>query len=310
MFRNTAHLRQEIGRFGLNALEANIVALARPAVQMIRTRVDEDMLPLGASKLGGHPDLPAGFEWPRWGDKPLTFIGQFKLSEIANAPDVDFEPDPTVPQQLSLWDMDTIPSTPRHYSEMMLPDQGMLYFFYDIDELPAESGGWRVFFIDDERDPLVRILHPTHQGLFGMIEALPPHRLVFERGLLPPPFAYFFDDFYELISEESDDLISKAYWDLLEAAYSEPHHHFYGYPWAIYNIVEEDIVRASHRLRSDGLRLSLEAEVTKWQFLFQINSDESLAVRWGDSGTLFVAIPKTSLTTLQFEDCWTLLQSR
>lgn len=41
-------------------------------------------LPIGASRFGGIPDAPAGFEWPRAGGKwPMTFVAQFDLAEIA-----------------------------------------------------------------------------------------------------------------------------------------------------------------------------------------------------------------------------------
>jgi uncharacterized protein YwqG len=40
--------------------------LARTARNSIRLRsfVPDEGLPLGASKIGGHPDVPAGFAWP------------------------------------------------------------------------------------------------------------------------------------------------------------------------------------------------------------------------------------------------------
>lgn len=57
--------------------------LARRAVWMIPTRVDEARLAIGGTKLGGHPDLPARTEWPRVDGEPLTFLAQIALREAA-----------------------------------------------------------------------------------------------------------------------------------------------------------------------------------------------------------------------------------
>ena len=57
---------------------------------------------VGGSKFGGFPDLPADFNWPHWDDAPLTFLAQFRLSDLA-----------------------------RFDCELNLPPAGMLYFFYD-----------------------------------------------------------------------------------------------------------------------------------------------------------------------------------
>src|SRR3954468_16885392 len=37
----------------------------------------------GRSRLGGGPDVPAGFEWPMWRDGELDFVAQVDLAEAA-----------------------------------------------------------------------------------------------------------------------------------------------------------------------------------------------------------------------------------
>src|SRR5437660_3738448 len=39
--------------------------------------------PDARSRLGGSPDVPAGFEWPTWQDRELAFLGQLDLAEVA-----------------------------------------------------------------------------------------------------------------------------------------------------------------------------------------------------------------------------------
>lgn len=134
MFRSIGHLIEQIHEYKLEAFEDQIVKLAKPSVLMTRTKVNEGDIPIGASKLGGNPDLPKDFKWPHWKDKPLTFIAQFKLSEVAEASSIH-----TKPNQLTLWDMSKIPTTRPDRTNDMLPETGMFYFFYDMGDIPYDE---------------------------------------------------------------------------------------------------------------------------------------------------------------------------
>jgi len=77
-------LLELIQAHGLGRYADAILNAARPAIHMSRKRVAGDtQIPVGASKLGGSPDLPPDFIWPQWDCTPLTFIGQFNLSDVA-----------------------------------------------------------------------------------------------------------------------------------------------------------------------------------------------------------------------------------
>ena len=94
--------------------------LARNAIHVNPVVVGKDEIPVGESKFGGKPDLPEGFVWPRREKgKPLLFLCQFNLAELAP------------------YDRDGL-----------LPGEGMLYFFYDVETMPAIIGkewdGWAV----------------------------------------------------------------------------------------------------------------------------------------------------------------------
>lgn len=161
MFKDIETLREQIRSVGLNRLEEEIIRLAQPCIYMIREAVDDDKLPLGSSKLGGLPDLPADFQWPYYNSVPLTFIGQFNFSEFAKL------------------DLDGI-----------LPAQGILYYFIETDEMIfgtyEQRNAWRVFYVENENTPLIRTSHPTHQGEFRLINALPSHSIDFERAISLP----------------------------------------------------------------------------------------------------------------------------
>ena len=104
-------IREEMSECGLSDYFNALAPLAKNSVQISLDIQDEDDIPLGSSKFGGHPDLPADMEWFRMDlvDIPMSFIAQINFAEVA-------------PFDL----------------EHKLPERGMLYFFYDLDEMPHE----------------------------------------------------------------------------------------------------------------------------------------------------------------------------
>jgi uncharacterized protein YwqG len=71
-------------RFKKEGLEAAFDTLAQRTVVLLPSRIDESKLKtFGATKLGGHPDLPAKAVWPRVKGEPLTFLAQLNLADFA-----------------------------------------------------------------------------------------------------------------------------------------------------------------------------------------------------------------------------------
>lgn len=71
-------------RFKTAGLAAAFDTLVQRTVVMIPSRIDEAKAKvLGATKLGGHPDLPANTPWPRVKGEPLTFLAQLNLADVA-----------------------------------------------------------------------------------------------------------------------------------------------------------------------------------------------------------------------------------
>jgi uncharacterized protein YwqG len=149
---------------GLSHRIDDLLKLSKPAilVETIKAR-KEAKIPVGASKYGGSPDVPDGFEWPEYDGKPLTFIVQIRLPDIA-----------------------------PYDTEKLLPETGMLYFFYEADKkphgyYPEEKGSNRVLYVEDELLPLHRYQHPVIKSKWGDIEGLPSHTLTFSSDLSLPP---------------------------------------------------------------------------------------------------------------------------
>ena len=101
----------------------------------IRLKIEgKETYKLGATRFGGQPDVPADFVWPAYEgesydnvvkDRPLTFLAQFNCAELA-----------------------------RFDTEHLLPDHGLLSFFYETDTQcwgydPKDKGCSRVYWFED-----------------------------------------------------------------------------------------------------------------------------------------------------------------
>ena len=122
--------------------------LIRPSIRLTYADPQPMTYPIGASRVGGMPDLPPEFEWPHWsgnGDasegydpaNPLCFLAQINLAEAAT-----------------------------YDTEHLLPSYGMLYFFAAtwvncISDYYAEAGLWRVLYYEGDMSALCRAPAPV-----------------------------------------------------------------------------------------------------------------------------------------------------
>lgn len=75
-------LRAALAAAGLDRLKPYLDQLTLPAIRIEANLLADDDLPVGASKLGGRPDLPHAQEWPTYNGNPLAFLAQFNLAEL------------------------------------------------------------------------------------------------------------------------------------------------------------------------------------------------------------------------------------
>ena len=83
-------------------LPERLQRFVRPSLRIRTVPAANEPLRLGQSRIGGTPDLPPGFQWPKYGGLSLSFVAQFDLAELAHQPTV-----------------------------LPLPKDGNLAFFYD-----------------------------------------------------------------------------------------------------------------------------------------------------------------------------------
>jgi uncharacterized protein (TIGR02996 family) len=82
---------------GFPELKPPLLKLARPALRMVKKSAKDATLAVGASKIGGRPDLPPGYAWPKGKECKATyndettgveelagFLAQVNLAEVAH----------------------------------------------------------------------------------------------------------------------------------------------------------------------------------------------------------------------------------
>ena len=122
-----------------SAREAYIVELREKLEKLRRNGITLDIsgsaeYKRGGTRFGGRPDVPRGFEWPvyegegmhgKTAKRPLSFVAQFDCAELA-----------------------------KHDAERLLPDHGVLSFFYEMDTMrwgydPKDKSCARVYWFED-----------------------------------------------------------------------------------------------------------------------------------------------------------------
>jgi uncharacterized protein YwqG len=219
-------------------------------------------LPLGASRFGGVPDLPAGVAWPERDGVPMELIAQLRLADVAAAA-----------------------ADPR------LPAQGSLLFFYNSQWTTSDQGQdgcCAVIFHDGPDDALVRVAPPRVEwkSEFASVTQFAPflHGLAslrFEPTLSLPggvspyitaPLTSFWQDF----RCNHGDALSGC---------TEPYHANFllGY------VDEQDYVDA-------------HANGTEDQLLLQVDSEDAAAFQFGDCNKLFFLLTRSELAARDFSN--------
>jgi len=106
----------------------------------LRFTEEKERLHIGASKFLGNPDVWDGFEWPHFTESgeeyDLTFLCQINCAEAA-----------------------------QFDGKGLLSQTGMLYFFYDMDEMPPlDENTARVLYYDGDMSELRAMLRTDHEG--------------------------------------------------------------------------------------------------------------------------------------------------
>ena len=276
-------IEQAFIKAGLGQRVHEIDALVRNSVRLLTTPVDENSLKPGTSKIGGHPDLPAGANWPELNGQPQSFLAQIRLDDVQNLE-----------------------------TGGLLPRQGMLWFFYDASqqtfgEQPGDRKGWMILFRDNPAS-LQRAAAPAGLPAASLFQSC---ALTFRSELtlaLQPEL--------DLPDAHWSDAEQQAYEQVLEALRNPqdralPHHRLLGYPDTI-----QDDMRPQCQLVSNGITDSadprataLQKDALDWLLLLQIDTDAGAKMRWANNGMVYYWIRQADLRARRFDQSWLVLQS-
>lgn len=259
-----------------------LIKMIRPTVGIKTKATDDKKVKVGKSKIGGKPDLPKDFEWPRANGKPMLFCAQYNLTEL-----IKFD------------------------KQDQLPKKGFFYIFLSLDEKWNEFNGVNqpFKFIFSETENVVRTEFPN--GIEENQKFKSAEIQYFQFYTIPDDENYKlfefdkkYDDFYFYFYQPTDEyIIEELYQD------SNKMHQILGYDRSIQSSVVYEF--ASKELGLYGAESSehkkkwneiLELSKT-FELLLQLDCDDSETdlSRFGGSGVYYFGLSKTDLENKKFD---------
>lgn len=248
-----ASLQAAVAEFGLQEYGDRIAAAALPSARLVGTVSGEDP-PVGASRIGGAPDLSEGVDWPAGAGGPLSFVAQVDLAAVAEC----------------------LPNTG-------LPRDGLLSFFYDAETQPwglaaGDRSGWQVVLTVDTGS-LRRRAAPDEVVAFRPVTltAWPELTVPFGRTMEGRGFdldAGARDRYFELQAVFADDFAPQDG--------GRARHRMLGHPDAI----QGDMRRRIEGVLRGGVDLDaaetpeLDEAAKRWVLLLQVDSDDDAELMW------------------------------
>jgi uncharacterized protein YwqG len=292
-----------LSNVGLSRVQADVMKLLQESIRLTLHPLDGQAISTqpGVSRLGGAPDLPGRMPWPVWKGLPMSFIAQVGLADL-----ISFAP------------------------AQELPKSGLLSFFYDAAQEtygadPADRGGWQVFFFPSAPPPeggfhLFSHTDPRQLKAVAFPAALPagarfkPCRLTFasEYTLPGAPSQYLSG------LDWSPDEIQR--YEQFQASFPSAedrkilHFRMFGCPDQIQDDMQLQCALYANGVSPDDAatpQVVAQAASRKagWQLLLQVDSDETIGMRWASYGMLYFWLEKQALQLRQFDRSWLVMQS-
>lgn len=260
-----------------------LIEMIRPTVGIITKQSEDKKLKIGKSKIGGKPDLPKDFEWPRANNIPMLFCAQYNLSELK-----------------------------KFDEENILPNKGFFYVFLSLDEKWKEFNGvnQEFKFIYSESENLTRTEFPkdleeNQTFKTAIIEYFEYYTIPHDENYKLFEFDKKYDDFsFYFLQPTRLFMIEDLYQD------TDNPHQILGHDRSLQSSVVYDF--ASKELELYGVESSeyqkrwkdiLELSKT-YELLLQLDCSDSNTdlTKFGGSGTYYFGLSKTDLENKNFNN--------
>jgi len=249
----------------------------KPEIRIKPKHVDEVLIEIGQSKIGGNPDLPSDINWPvQMNGKKLAFLAQLNFKEF-------------------------ISEVPN------LPNKGILYFFYDEaqefwGDSKENSDGFRSIYIENPTN-LKRRIKPENFVVLkeGMYK---PCKLQFTNSYSLPNWEH------EYVNEHLKDINNDPYIDI--SSCGQYITKLFGHSNNVQGTMEYEceMVDRGYNWSStpEDEKIVITKESNKWNLLFQLDSEDEAEMMWGDVGRLYFWIKDEDLAKHKFDKTWLMFQ--
>lgn len=277
---STDELKEKFEDLGLGKHWDKFKPLLRNEIRIITSKSDTENKKTGISKIGGQPDLPKDIQWFKENNgKSLSFIAQININEV------------------KVLDIDNL-----------LPDSGMLYFFYSAEQEawgfdPKDFDKFKVYY-SSETENLERKEYPGDLPDYSRFKIC---NIDFVKTVGLPSWD---NDFVRKnLSENEVD----QYFNLPQ---NYTIHKLLGYANVIQSEMELECQLVTNGLYcggpsgyNDPKAKELENGAKDWILLLQIDSEEEkTGMMWGDVGRLYFWIKRDDLKNKDFNKSWMISQ--
>ena len=250
-------------------------------------------LPVCACRVGGKPAVPADFVWPEASYKrvvssllgPLSFLFREKSRhEVVTTQPLAFL------AQFNLKDVAPLDK------ENLLPQTGVLSFFYDLQEVPEHEGSARVFYFPDES--ILELADFPDELQEDYI--VPEYAINLKEHVSLPDWEDFKFDGQD--DEDDDDGEDDDNYEVYEECRRELDNE------------EDDYITGELLGKLLGYPDLVQGSMMdeEWTLLFQLDSrldrDSDFELYFGDLGAIYYWIKKEDLKNCVFDKTWLELQ--
>lgn len=265
-------------------------ALASVGLESIRLQPFDGAVDEFGTHLGGRPAVPADFDWPIWRDRPLAFVGQFRLAELG-----------------------------RLGADFGLPEAGLLSFFFEAEQQPwgfdpADAGGARVRWFPPA-ELVVADLPATLVDWARYVAR--PVRMTTEwtvPSIVAPEIDALTASARQAIDSERFERLREQLAGI-EPDQDATIHRLFGYADEIQNEMRLECAFATSGVyvgNPEGYdhphRAEFKRQALDWQLLLQLDSDELLGTEFGDVGRIYYWITRQAVAERAFDRAWQILQ--